>query len=393
MAPSGEGLAEARADISNWRRAPHSRWAFANVRRIMPVADIAAAPEAPWPLTPAPRSLDGFRLARPDRTTLDLDGFLKATATDALVILVGGEIVFETYGPETGPHTPHILKSASKSVTGLLAGALAGRGLLDVEAPVSRYVPEIAAGPWAGARVRDLLDMRTGVVLGEAEAAYAAATGWEPLPEGAPPPSLHGFFAGLSGPPAIPHGGPFAYVSANTDLLAWVMERATGRRFADLLGEFVWRPMGAEDEAYVTVDAEGAARATGGVCASPRDFARLGRLVAEGGRRDGAEVVPAGWIADIQAGGDREAWRTGAWGAAFAPISPDMSYRSGWYLRHETPGWLFAMGVHGQNLFVDPARRLVIAKLSSQAEFFDYGAAVLTHAAIGELRRVVTGEG
>ncbi len=65
-----------------------------------------------------------------------------------------------------------------------------------------------------------------------------------------------------------------------------------------------------------------------------------------------------------------------------------MSYRAGWYAIHDGPGLLFAMGVHGQNLFIDAANQVVIAKFSSQ-DRLDYPAVSLTHAAIPELSRRV----
>ena len=101
----------------------------------------------------------------------------------------------------------------------------------------------------------------------------------------------------------------------------------------------------------------------------------------------GAGVVPADWLAEIARGGDRDAWATGEWGQAFAAISPTLSYRSGWYVTGDAHGMLFAMGVYGQNLFVDPADQLVIAKLSSQAEPVDYRAIGLTHLFVAQLRR------
>ena len=93
---------------------------------------------------------------------------------------------------------------------------------------VDRQVPEVADGPYAGATVRHLIDMRAGVVLmPQDQAAYNAATGWDPTQPGETE-GLHAFFAGLKGPPAR-HGGPFRYVSPNTDLVGWAIERAASQ--------------------------------------------------------------------------------------------------------------------------------------------------------------------
>jgi CubicO group peptidase (beta-lactamase class C family) len=374
--------------LANWRSAPFSRSAFHNVRSILPVAEIESTENGALALPETPISLEAFTLKLLNGASLNLDGFLKTTATDGIVILHDGRIVFEFYDGGTSPRTPHILMSATKSIVGLVTGILHHSGDLDIDSPVSNYLPEIAQTAYRGATIRQLLDMRTGVVLDEdQQRAYATASNWDPVAPGATA-DLHEFFRQM---PAASedHGGPFSYVSANTDLLGWVIERATGRTFADIVGTLLWKPMGAADGAYVTVDGNGAPRCTGGLCATVRDFARVGQLVLMQGRRGADQVVPKDWIDDIAGNGDARAWREGQWGEAFAAISRKMRYRSGWYVIDDEPQILFAMGIHGQNLFVDPANRMVIAKLSSQNSPIDPQSMWLTHKAVREFSRCV----
>jgi CubicO group peptidase (beta-lactamase class C family) len=161
-----------------------------------------------------------------------------------------------------------------------------------------------------------------------------------------------------------------------------------GQPFATIASERLWAPMGAEDPAYITVDARGAARCTGGLCATARDLARVGWMVLQQGHAaDGRVVVPAGWIDDTWHGGDAEAWRQGEFAAGFAGMA--MRYRSGWYVVDDAPGMLFAMGIHGQHLFVDPRSELVIAKLSSQNQPIDAIATARTLRAVGAIRRAL----
>jgi CubicO group peptidase (beta-lactamase class C family) len=384
------------AELSNWRTAPFSRWAFRNIRSILPVAEIESAPGSAWAFPAHHCSFDSFGVRLPNGSTLDLPGFLEATATDGLIVLHQGRIAFEYYDGGLDRETPHILMSATKSITGLMAGILANRGELDIDAEVTAYVPEVAATAYRGATVRQLLDMRSGVVLDAgALQAYADASGWEPLPAGAKDSveaDLHRFYETMRAK-ATPHGGPFAYVSANTDLLGWVIERATGRSFASLVGALLWKPMGASGETFITVDAKGAPRCTGGFCATLRDFARLGQLVLSGGRRDSEQIVPESWIEDIRHHGDVEAWREGQWAGSFAAISRNMHYRSGWYVINDAPQLMFAMGIHGQNLFVDAANQMVIAKVSSWAQPVEGQAIWLTHQAVAEFARCLAGAG
>jgi CubicO group peptidase (beta-lactamase class C family) len=379
-------LSPSSANLSNWRTAPFSRRAFHNIRSILPVADIESAPGSAWPLPGRPVAFDSFSLRLPNGTTLDLQGFLKATATDGLLVLHDGRIAYEFSDGGTDRDTPHILMSATKSITGLMIGILADRGELDVNAEVTHYVPEVAATAYRGATVRQLLDMRAGIVLDAAGLqAYAEASGWEPVAAGETP-NLHDFFAILRAQ-AKPHGGPFSYVSTNTDLLGWVIERATGRSFASLVGTLLWKPMGASGETYITVDRKAAPRCTGGFCATLRDFARLGQLVLMDGRRDSNAIVPADWIDDIRHNGDSQAWQQGQWRDSFASISRNMHYRSGWYVIDDAPQLLFAMGIHGQNLFIDAANNIVIAKVSSWAQPVEGLSIWLTHRAVSEFAR------
>jgi CubicO group peptidase (beta-lactamase class C family) len=379
----------AYANLSNWRTAPFSRWAFHNIRSVLAVADIESAPGSAWALGARPLPFDDFGLKLPNGTTLDLPGFLKTTMTDGLIVLHDGRIVFEFYDGGMDRDTPHILMSATKSITGLIVGILAGRGELDVDAEVTRYVPEVADTAYRGATVRQLLDMRAGVVLDAGGLqAYAHASGWEPVAPDATA-DLHSFYETMRAK-ATPHGGPLSYVSANTDLLGWVIERATGRSFASLAGTLLWKPMGASGETFITIDAKGAPRCTGGFCATLRDVARLGQLVLSGGRRDSNQIVPEGWIDDIRHNGDRKAWQEGQWRDSFAAISRNMHYRGGWYVIDDAPQLLFAMGIHGQNLFVDAANKIVIAKFSSWAQPIEGQSIWLTHKAVSEFTRCIT---
>jgi CubicO group peptidase (beta-lactamase class C family) len=375
------------ATAANWRTPPYHRWAFHHIDQVLRVAKIAHAPGEARPLPETPAAFDEFSVRAPTGATLDLDGFLDATVTDAIVILRDGAVVFERYAHGMTAETPHILMSSTKAMTGLMAGILERDGDLDLDAPVSRYVPEVADGGYAGATVRDLIDMRTGIVI-EDRATYDAAVGGLSGADGAIP-TFAGILPRLPAPK--PHGGPFSYISANTDLAGWAMQRATGRPFADLVSERLWKPMGAEHPAAIIVDHDVLPWCAGGMVVTARDFARVGALLVDDGWADGAQIVPPAYIADLRDAGDLEAWRTGEWGQSFSFIGTEMSYRAGWYSVRAAPKLLFAMGVHGQNLFIDFEHRVVIAKLSSQDLGIDPRAIWLTHAAVPELVRCAAG--
>ena len=253
--PSAAG----QVTLANWRTAPFNKWSFTHLRELIPSAAIANDPDDVAELSAAPVDLDGVEFGF-GGSRYDLGRFLVETETDGMLVLREGGIVHEHYGPGMDAATPHFLASVTKSVLGLVAGILAGRGALDVGAPVTEWIPEVAETAWAGATLRDLLDMRVGILFDEDYLAtsgaiieYRKAQGWDPLAPGEEPSDLRTWFRSLTEPDG-PHGGAFHYVSPNTDLLGWVIERAAGRRYPDLVSELLWQPMGATSGAYITVD-------------------------------------------------------------------------------------------------------------------------------------------
>jgi hypothetical protein len=281
--------------------------------------------------------------------------------------------------------------SVSKSLLGIVAGILAGKGILDPDEPVTRLIPEIANTAYAGATVSNLLDMRAGVHFDEDYLAtsgpivdYRKAANWNPLDPGDAPSDLRSFFQRLTRADG-PHGGRFHYVSPNTDLMGWVIERAADRRYADLLSALLWQPIGAEHGAYITVDRLGAPRCAGGVCATVMDLARVGQLMVQEGRRDTIQVIPAEWLDDLVANGSLKAWKSGDFAHLFG--DGPMHYRNKWYVARGPEPLVFGFGIHGQHLYVDRANELVIAKVSSQAMPIDEKRISLTMHGFAALRR------
>ena len=139
--------------------------------------------------------------------------------------------------------------------------------------------------------MRNLLDMRASIALApEQQRAYEIAANWESAAGGEHGADLVSFLQSLAAPPQA-HGGPFSYISANTDLLGWAIERATGQTIAALLSARIWKPMGAEDRACITLDRKGLARCAGGLCATARDLARLGQLIVDDGQRGTRQII------------------------------------------------------------------------------------------------------
>jgi CubicO group peptidase (beta-lactamase class C family) len=318
--------------LGNWRSAPWNVWAFRNIPELIPTARIEAEPGGAEEPTVDAAGLVAHEVEIEGRRC-SVAGILQATHTDALVVMKAGRVVAEFHAPHFTGRSRHILFSASKSVTGILAGILVGDGVLDPDERVGHYVPELARSAFGDAAVRHVLDMRTSLAFTEDYgdprgdfARYRRAGLLDPQLDGEPRETVIGFLASLRKGPAD-HGGPFAYGSPNSDVLGLVVERASGLRFADLASDRLWRPLGARHDAVVTVDIEGTARAGGGLSVAARDFARIGELMRCGGAVGDRRIVPEAWVRDTISGGDAVAWRDGN----FADWLPQGRYHNKWY--------------------------------------------------------------
>jgi CubicO group peptidase (beta-lactamase class C family) len=359
--------------LANWRKAPFSAWGFRNVRRLVATADIPASGRS-VPFEARLEDIGDVGFTGHDGQPTTVSRALPATSTDAFIVLRCGRIAAEWYGPRMSATTQHIVFSVSKSICGALGGILAERGLLDPDAPVIRYVPELKSSVYAGCTVRHLLDMAVGIAFNEDYddpkgdvARYRNAVGWDPLPAGDEPIDLRSYLC-LQRPDGRAHGGLFHYVSTNTDVLGWVYERACAKPYAGIVSEYLWQPLGAECDAYVTVDAHNAMRAAGGVCVSPRDLARFGEMMRRRGVGNGRQVVPAWWIDDINMRGDPQAWAR----AELAEVFPQASYRSQWYRIDRDRGVLAAFGIQGQWIYIHPDAEIVIIRMASEATPLDF---------------------
>ena len=186
---------------------------------------------------------------------------------------------------------------------------MVSNGALDVDAELTAYVPALADSGYAGATVRHLLDMRSGISFSEdyldpmAEVRLLEqAIGWAPRTVPDLPATMYDYLLTLQ--QSSPHGGPFDYRSCETDVLGWICEAAAGLRMPELMSALLWSKLGADRDATIGVDSVGTGMFDGGINACLRDLARFGSLFLNGGTSmTGEQVVSLSWIADTFAGG------------------------------------------------------------------------------------------
>ncbi|MEM9851169.1 MAG: serine hydrolase [Pseudomonadota bacterium] len=275
------------------------------------------------------------------------DAWVEARSVLAAVVLKDGAVVYENYwgGTKAGDH--RVSWSVAKSFLSVLAGVLVEEGALALDDPVTRHAPKLAGSAYEGATVRDVLEMESGVAFDEDyldpnsdinRMGRTIALGG----------TLDDFTAAITDRRAPP-GDSFTYVSMDTHVVGMVLRGATGRTIADLLSEKVIVPLGLEGTPYYMADGAGAAFVLGGLNMPTRDYARFGQMVLDDGRVDGAQVVPADWLA-----------ASTAWSAKTAPGALKYGYQW-WAPKDARPGEVFGQGVYGQYLWIDREAGVVIA--------------------------------
>ena len=347
---------------------PKLRWTVCHFRQLMPSTGVDRGAGGAQVLPQAlDASLDQVRFTPlgSDKTMTWKDAF-DANYTDGVIVLHHGQVVYERYDGCLTPSTLHGAMSVTKSLTGLLAEMLVSEGQLDETALVARLIPELKGSAFGDATVRQVMDMTTALDYSENYAdpnaevwTYAKAD--SPLP---PPP-------GYTGPRSYfdylqtvkkkgEHGGAFGYKTVNADALGWLVARATGKSVAQELSERIWSRLGAEREAFYTVDSIGTPFAGGGFNATLRDMARLGQLMLNDGRWGNEQIVPAEAIARIRSGGKKETFAK-----ADYKLLSGWSYGGMWWISNNEHGAYAARGVHGQTIWIDPKADMVIARFAS----------------------------
>lgn len=352
-------------------RFPQTRWSYSNMRRLVPTSVVARGDAAVVPLHRAERAdLDAVTFIPSGQSDpMTWEQSLAANFTDGILVLHRGSVVYERYFGGLDAHTQHLAFSVTKSFVATVAGILAAEGVLDDSATVASYLPELKQSGFADATVAQLLDMTTGLKYSEDYVDDQAGI-WDLARAGQFRPRP----AGYQGPDSFceymqsvekdyPHGERFAYKTVNTDALAWVLRRVTGKTTSALLSEYLWSRLGVEQDAYFTIDTSGFEFAGAGFNLALRDLARFGEMMRLRGRYNGRQILPAAVVDDICAGGNREQFAA----AGYTQL-PGWSYRRMWWVSHNDHGAFAARGIHGQAVYIDPAAEMVVARFASHPQ-------------------------
>jgi CubicO group peptidase (beta-lactamase class C family) len=315
-------------------------------RALLRGAQVQALPAAP----PWPAFLPG---AEGDR---ELQRNIDAFQLAGIVVLQDGRLRLERYALGHGPGARWTSFSMAKSLTSTLLGiALRDGDVAGIDDELTRYIPELRGSAYDGVTVRQLLTMTSGARWNEDYADPAAD-----IARFYSAPVEPGLDATVSYMRKLvreaPPGTRWHYNTGETNLLGVVVARATHKDLASYASEKIWARYGMEADASWTLDRTGHEQAGCCLQATTRDFARFGQFVLDGARIDGRPVVADGWLEAAT----RKQLDIGA---------PGRGYGYQWWTVDD--GSFSAIGIHGQQIHIDPARRLVVAINSAwpQASF------------------------
>jgi CubicO group peptidase (beta-lactamase class C family) len=369
--------------VMEWDRAPWNRWSFLNMREVVPTVEVWRGPGPVRQFERAERPLGTLTVKSTLGKSCSLDEFLAETYTDGFLVLHRGKIVFERYLNGMQPRTLHLSQSVAKSVVGMTAGILIERGLIDPRKLVSHYLPELANTGWKGATLQQVMDMTSGERFDETYTnphsdmgQLDVAAGWKPIPPDTDkalkwPSHVWEQILGIK-EQIRPHGSAFEYRSIETDILAFSMERVTGKRLAQIVSEELWQKLGVEESACFTVDRAGYALADGGFNATLRDYGRFGQMVLAGGQG----IVPSSWIEETRRANHE------IFGEPYTIALPQGGYHNQFWVEDPVNRNLMARGVFGQLIYIDFAHDMVVVKLSTWPDFLNVKLAIATLGAI-----------
>lgn len=316
----------------------------------------SAFPEGPPVELPATYEFEG--------RSRSVGEFLTGTDTAVLLVLHDGAVRLERYALTGGPSTHWISFSTAKSFVSALVGIAIHEGHIGgVEDPISDYISVEAGSAYDGVAIRDVLQMSSGARWNEDYAdpssdvfrLSAAMAGVGTLDE----------FVATMVPENEP-GTVCRYNSADTQALGSLLAAATNRSLSDHMHEKLVEPLGMTAPGHWLVDAAGREMAYGGLNLVPHDFAKLGELFRNRGMWQGQRLIPADWVRDSVTAG---AAHLAAGRVILNDHTLPLGYGYQWWLPDGDHGEFSAIGVYNQFIYVDPARDVVIVKLSANRAY------------------------
>lgn len=329
-----------------------SDYSFRNMSEFFPVAIIKSPEHASMLYSSPINYIDTLKVVIDStqiKDTIQLEKYFHNIHLSSIIILHKDTILFEKYYGMLSCEL-HTLQSATKVITSTLIAELENEKKIDLSNPVETYIPELRGTAWQGISVENILDMSSGMEGAEAiqgthpftdpqnpHYKFQAALGVVPKKDSSSI-SVYEYIASLKR--AWQPGEKAEYNSINTFVLGWIAEKITGKKYADLVADMIWKPIGASSDAYVCISKSGAPHCMSGVSTTLRDLARFGMLFTNSNIQDRNEkIISFSQIEKIQR------------------IS-NLGYQWEWA---EKGGGMLKTGFGGQGIYINPQKDIVIA--------------------------------
>jgi CubicO group peptidase (beta-lactamase class C family) len=297
------------------------------------------------------------------------EAFLQRTHTTGLMVLDQGVNRFETYFLDAEHSDRFTSWSVAKTVVGTLTAIALKQGhLQSLNDQVKQYVSELDGSAWGEVRIEDLLRMASGIEFSEIYDQRFSDINvlfYRTFLLGQPVRDVI-----RDRPAARPPGEAFHYISPNTQILAWVLEKAVQMPLTDYASEALWQPLGMEDDALWSLDQSGVELGFCCLNMTLRDYAKLGQLYLQQGVWRGEQLLPAGWTE--QASRRPEPWLAAGHGF------PERGYGYHLWVPKDPDEEYFFNGVWGQTVWVSDKHQVVVAKTSVDPLFREHMAEVIS---------------
>ncbi len=355
------------ADTSWWNvNGQDMAWNNKNLNRIFPTVNVyRAGPVRELGYRPLPEIAE-FPVDIPGGQIAFREFLHSDDSTNmGLVILHKGDIVFEDY-PRMEPYERPIFWSVTKVTVSSVVSILEARGSVDIDKNIETYIPELAGSSWAGIKVRNILDMASGVDCSEEyydkSSCYyrlmetIGESHWTDSSANNP----YEYLATVKVDRFAEQGTSFEYSGSNTYILGWLVEVLTGMPFQDAFSREIWTQIGTESDAAILAPRYGVPMFAGGFLARLRDMARFGLLFTPSySIVSDRRIISEDHIEMLKNGGNPDLLANARWGAPEGLAAGTIKHNVYQWDLVFTNNDIFKGGWAGQGLLVNPDRDLV----------------------------------